>query len=67
MNEKVKREMAKVILEGILGKPVSLKSLKLLVVRTKKEIDLDRSLITWHKNAPKRKFFIGDKRVPRGV
>mgnify|MGYP001598577471 FL=1 len=65
MDEKIKRGMAKAILEEILGKPVSLKG---LTVRTKKEIELDRLLTTWHNNANKRKFFIGDKkRVPRGV
>lgn len=66
MDEKVKERMAKVILEEILGKPISLK--ELTGKKTKEEKEFSKLLTEFHKKAEKRKFFVGDKkaRVPRG-
>ncbi|MEK7569165.1 MAG: hypothetical protein AAB497_03560 [Patescibacteria group bacterium] len=71
MDEKVKKEMAKVILEEILGKPIPRKKLK--GKKTKEEKEVIKLLTKLHENAKKRKsfggiFFAGDKkaRVTRG-
>lgn len=65
IDEKVKGEMAKVILQDILGKPISLKELK--GKKTKEEKEFSKLLTEFHKKAEKRNFFIGDKkRVTRG-
>lgn len=66
MDEKVKMEMAKVILKEISGKPIPRK--ELMGKKTKEEIEFSKLLIEWHENANKRSFFIGDNkaRMTRG-